>query len=61
MNQDEELFQKLADLRKHLASKHAVPPYYIFHDKSLKEMATSLPTDLDEMRIIKGVGDSKLQ
>lgn len=58
---DEGLFQKLSDVRRELASKQGIPPYYIFHDKSLKEMAISLPSDLEEMKLIKGVGDTKLQ
>lgn len=56
-----ELFQQLRVLRKRLADKKNVPPYVIFSDTSLKEMASSLPKTLEEFAEIKGVGAQKLQ
>jgi len=58
---DEELFNALRDLRTTIANKHGVPPYIIFHDSSLQEMANSRPDSLDAMRYISGVGEQKLK
>jgi ATP-dependent DNA helicase RecQ len=58
---DEALFEKLRALRKHLADERAVPPYIIFSDVSLRQMARFYPaTDADFSRI-SGVGGKKLQ
>lgn len=57
---DDVLFKKLSELRRKIAYEKNVPPFYIFHDKSLRQMATILPCDFDEMKSIKGVGDAKL-
>lgn len=57
---DEALFDKLRGLRKRLASEQGVPPYVIFTDRTLHEMARRYPTDESEMLQITGVGDSKL-
>lgn len=54
------LFNILRDLRKELAAEQNVPPYIIFSDSSLKEMATYYPRTRDEFSQIKGVGDQKL-
>ena len=56
----QDLFEILRELRKGLANTKNVPPYIIFHDSSLKEMATKLPCDLFEFRNIYGVGKTKL-
>ncbi len=58
---DEALFQKLRTRRKALADKKGIPPYLIFHDATLKAMATAKPISRHEMRTISGVGDRKLQ
>ncbi len=55
-----DLFEILRDLRKRLANTKNIPPYIIFHDSSLKEMATKLPRNLLEFRTIYGVGKKKL-
>ena len=55
------LFQKLSDLRRQLASEFKLPPYYIFHDKSLRQMATILPCDFEELKNVSGVGEAKLE
>ena len=58
---DGDLFKKLAALRKSLAAADKVPPYLIFHDKTLREMAEKMPTDMQAMGTIPGVGQAKLQ
>jgi ATP-dependent DNA helicase RecQ len=54
------LFEALRACRKTLASQAGVPPYVIFHDSTLREMATTKPGSLQEMATISGVGDKKL-
>jgi ATP-dependent DNA helicase RecQ len=49
----------LRDLRKKLAKDKGLPPYVIFQDPSLEEMATMYPTTLAEMQHIVGVGPGK--
>ena len=58
---DDGLFQKLALLRKTLATADKVPPYLVFHDKTLREMADKMPADMQAMGNISGVGQAKLE
>ena len=57
----EQLFQQLAALRKQLASELRLPPYIIFHDKTLRDMCRLLPTEVSELSAIQGVGQAKLE
>lgn len=57
---DEALFERLRKLRRSIAEKQNVPPYIVFHDSALVEMAKIKPKTLDGLRQIKGVGDQKL-
>jgi len=56
---DEVLFLQLKDLRKKLARQKNIPPFVIFQDPSLEEMATQYPVTLDELKQISGVGSGK--
>jgi len=58
---DEELFDRLRDLRKELAARQGVPAYVIFNDRTLHEMARVLPTTEEALRGITGVGAAKLE
>ncbi|HWQ19712.1 MAG TPA: DNA helicase RecQ [Methanotrichaceae archaeon] len=58
---DAGLFQRLRALRKRLADQENVPPYIVFHDSCLKEMAARLPMDRSELMSISGVGSKKLE
>jgi ATP-dependent DNA helicase RecQ len=58
---DQELFNQLRVLRKQIADRDGVPPYVVFGDASLAEMAATLPTDQDAFLQINGVGKAKLQ
>ncbi len=58
---DEKLFSALKHLRKSLADQGNVPPYVIFHDTSLREMARVKPGDYGSFRTIAGVGEHKLE
>ena len=56
-----DLFTKLAGLRRELAAASNVPPYVIFPDKTLREMAEKRPADLAAFANISGVGKAKLE
>lgn len=58
---DEELFERLRALRKRLADEQSVPPYVIFSDATLRELAARKPASLSAFRAINGVGDVKLE
>ncbi len=56
---DPVLYSMLNDLRKKIAAKHNLPPYVIFQDPSLEEMATTYPISIEELQNIPGVGAGK--
>ncbi|MGC1631164.1 MAG: DNA helicase RecQ [Gelidibacter sp.] len=56
---DERLMGMLKDLRKRNAKKLGVPPFVIFQDPSLEDMALKYPITLDELSNVHGVGDGK--
>ena len=58
---DEELFSILKDLRKKISKLKDVPPFVIFQDPSLEDMAIQYPINLDELQNISGVGAGKAQ
>jgi ATP-dependent DNA helicase RecQ len=58
---DEALFELLKALRKKIAKEKNVPPYVVFQDPSLEEMATTYPTTTQDLAQINGVGMGKVQ
>ncbi len=56
---DPVLYNMLVDLRKETSRKLGIPPYIIFQDVSLEQMATVYPITLDELKNIQGVGVGK--
>jgi ATP-dependent DNA helicase RecQ len=58
---DEALFGKLRALRLEIAKAQNLPPYVIFHDKTLMDMVLIKPGSLDQMGLVNGVGRSKLE
>ncbi|MEX0981650.1 MAG: DNA helicase RecQ [Bacteroidales bacterium] len=58
---DEELIYILKDLRKKMAKKLELPPFVIFQDPSLDDMAIQYPVTVEEMKNIVGVGTGKAQ
>lgn len=58
---DHGLFEELRQLRKELASTENVPPFIIFSDASLKDMAVKLPRTEEEFLEVKGVGMQKFE
>ena len=58
---DPMLNSMLRDLRKKVSKKMGRPPYVIFQDVSLEQMATDYPVTLDELKNIQGVGEGKIK
>jgi ATP-dependent DNA helicase RecQ len=58
---DEVLMSMLKDIRRAVSKKHNLPPYVIFQDPSLEEMATQYPLSMDDMSKITGVSLAKAQ
>jgi ATP-dependent DNA helicase RecQ len=58
---DKTLFALLKDLRKELSRKENLPPFVIFQDPSLEDMAIQYPITMDELKQITGVGAGKAQ
>ena len=56
---DEALMAMLRDLRKKEAKKLGVPPFVIFQDPSLEDMALKYPISIDELSNVHGVGEGK--
>jgi ATP-dependent DNA helicase RecQ len=61
LSHDRDLFEILRGKRKELADKAGVPPYVIFSDRTLVEMATYYPQSLDSLLKMNGVGSVKLE
>jgi ATP-dependent DNA helicase RecQ len=58
---DKVLFMLLKDLRKEIAKKNNLPPFVIFQDPSLEDMAIQYPVKLEELKQISGVGAGKAE
>ena len=58
---DRDLWEALRECRRSLAEEHGVPPYVIFHDKTLQQMVTLRPQDETDLLQIIGVGQTKLE
>jgi ATP-dependent DNA helicase RecQ len=56
---DETLFSMLKDLRKKIAKQKSVPPFVVFQDPSLEDMAIQYPVNMEELKQIVGVGQGK--
>jgi ATP-dependent DNA helicase RecQ len=56
---DRELFERLRAMRMQVARKRGVPPYVIFHDTTLREIARTKPATIEALRHVYGVGDRK--
>jgi len=58
---DRELLQVLKTLRMAIAREQNLPPYVVFHDKTLIDMVVIKPENLDQLAMVHGVGHSKLE
>jgi ATP-dependent DNA helicase RecQ len=56
---DRDLFERLRAVRLRIARARGVPPYVIFHDATLREMARLRPTSMDALLAVKGIGTRK--
>lgn len=61
VNYDKRLFARLKGLRKALAEEHNVPPFVVFSDATLADMANKEPTNARELLQVSGVGETKLK
>ena len=55
------LWEALRETRRQFAEAQGVPPYVIFHDKTLQAMAVHLPDSLETFALLPGVGERKLE
>ncbi|ARU95568.1 ATP-dependent DNA helicase RecQ [Tatumella citrea] len=60
-NYDRKLFAKLRKLRKTIADEESIPPYVVFNDATLIELAELLPVTASEMLSVNGIGQRKLE
>ncbi len=58
---DRGLFDSLRDFRRRLAEARGVPPYVIFNDATLRDLARSRPSSLPGLSLVRGIGERKLQ
>ena len=58
---DQPVFEALRAWRRDEAARQHLPPYVIFHDRTLAEIAGRKPSDLSALGAISGVGEGKLQ
>lgn len=61
LDEDKSLWDALRHKRRVLAEAQGVPPYVIFHDKTLYEILENRPRNLKELSRLSGIGDSKLE
>jgi ATP-dependent DNA helicase RecQ len=57
---DPALFESLRELRRAIATERGVPPFVIFHDTTLRELARVKPKTFAELRGVRGIGEKKL-
>ncbi|MDP4087813.1 MAG: DNA helicase RecQ [Bacillota bacterium] len=57
---DDDLFNLLKGLRKEISIREKLPPYIIFHDTTLREIASKLPCSRDDLKKVKGFGEKKI-
>jgi ATP-dependent DNA helicase RecQ len=55
------LFEALRTCRRDLAESAGVPPYVIFHDSTLREMASTRPANRGDLALLSGIGTRKLE
>ena len=58
---DVQLWESLREHRRLLAEEQGVPPYVIFHDRTLQEICVTLPRSLQQFGRLTGVGERKLE
>jgi len=56
---DADLVERLRGLRRRLARERAVPPYILFNDRTLVDLARRRPSNADELLLVEGIGAKK--
>jgi ATP-dependent DNA helicase RecQ len=56
---DQPLWEAMRELRMSISKELGIPPYVVFHDRTLKEMVALRPTNRAELLLINGVGEKK--
>ncbi|MCK4441410.1 MAG: RecQ family ATP-dependent DNA helicase, partial [Sulfurovaceae bacterium] len=56
-----DIFDKLRELRKEIATIYKIPPYIVFSDKTLKELSMTMPTNKIDMLAVHGIGEVKYE
>lgn len=59
--ENDPLFEHLRLLRKTIADEESVPPFVVFSDKTLRELCNKKPKEMDEMRLVSGIGEVKFE
>ena len=59
-DRDTALWEVLRECRRELADEQGIPPYIIFHDRTLQEMCVTVPQTMDQFGQLGGVGERKL-
>ena len=54
------MFERLREARRKLAAEAGVPPYVVFHDSTLREIAATRPSTLQQLARVQGLGETKL-
>ena len=57
---DAALWELLRECRRELAAEQGIPPYIIFHDRTLQEMCVTVPQTMEQFGLLGGVGERKL-
>ena len=57
---EDPMFERLREARRQIAAQSGVPPYVVFHDSTLREIAATRPQSLPELARVQGVGETKL-
>ena len=55
------MFEQLRAVRRQIAERERLPAYIIFHDSTLTEMAAVRPENLEDLLLVSGVGERKLE
>jgi len=58
---DPELLARLKSWRTDEARRKGMPPYVVFHDRTLEALAAARPRDRDALRLVRGIGPAKLE
>jgi ATP-dependent DNA helicase RecQ len=58
---DRDLFERLRALRAKMASEEGVAPFMVFHDKTLRNIASMRPSSISSLESVPGIGPAKLE